>query len=124
MFLWRSRSATHSVSTSVSTSVAPSTTASNTFLSEKYPQPLAPAALTEAVAAAAAEQTKEKVEEEKKKSKPWKILGWSWTSSKQDNTDIEKGPAGPSPRPIRLFAPVYGGLGAALSICTFSVCFV
>lgn len=106
------------MSTSVSTSVAPSTTASNTFLNEKLPQPPAPTALTEAVAAAAAEQAKENAEENKK-SKPWKILGWSWTSSKEDTVDLEKGPSGPSPRPIRLFAPIYGGLGAGLSICEF-----
>ncbi|OJT11702.1 hypothetical protein TRAPUB_11764 [Trametes pubescens] len=33
-----------------------------------------------------------------------------------DKDDIEKTAEGPSPRPIRLFAPVYNGLGVALSI--------
>lgn len=31
--------------------------------------------------------------------------------------DVEKSADGPSARPIRLFAPFYGGLAAALSVC-------
>lgn len=40
-----------------------------------------------------------------------------------DKDDIEKTAEGPSPRPIRLFAPVYNGLGVALSICEFALPF-
>jgi hypothetical protein len=56
-----------------------------------------------------------------KKIKGW--FGWSWklsSSGPRDTTgDVEKGGAAKDPRPIRLFAPFYGGLGAALSICEF-----
>ena len=41
-------------------------------------------------------------------------LGY-WVTDKED---VEKTAEGPSPRPIRLFAPVYNGLGIAMSICT------
>ena len=34
-----------------------------------------------------------------------------------DSDDVEKTAQGPSDRPVRLFAPVYGGVAAALSIC-------
>lgn len=37
-----------------------------------------------------------------------------------DSDDVEKTAQGPSDRPIRLFAPVYGGIAAALSICRSS----
>lgn len=40
-----------------------------------------------------------------------------------DKDDIEKTAEGPSPRPIRLFAPVYNGLGVALSICELALPF-
>lgn len=123
-YLWRSRTATHSVSNSLATSVAPSTTASNTNLNEKYPLPPPPAATAVSEAVTAATSAEKKKGDEKKKSRPWKILGWSWTTSKTDNADLEKGPSGPAPRPIRLLAPVYGGLGAGLSICQCRSTFV
>ena len=34
-----------------------------------------------------------------------------------DKSDVEKTADGPSPRPVRLYAPVYNGLGVAMSIC-------
>jgi hypothetical protein len=36
-----------------------------------------------------------------------------------DVGDVEKAPIGKTPRPIRLLAPLYGGLGAALALCKF-----
>jgi hypothetical protein len=57
-----------------------------------------------------------------KKSK----FGWSWKLSSSPpaaNTDgilkgdAEKGTVPKDPRPIRLFAPFYGGVGAAFSVC-------
>jgi hypothetical protein len=37
----------------------------------------------------------------------------------RDVGDVEKAPIWKTPRPIRLLAPLYGGLGAALAICEF-----
>lgn len=48
-----------------------------------------------------------------KRKKPLFGLGY-WFS---DSDDVEKTAQGPSDRPVRLFAPVYGGVAAALSIC-------
>ena len=42
---------------------------------------------------------------------------------KAEASDLEKTAEGPSARPMRMFAPVYCGLGAALSICEPSVSF-
>lgn len=54
---------------------------------------------------------------EKKKASPKSMrrcgLGY-WFS---DQTDVEKAADGPSARPIRLFAPFYGGIAAGLSFC-------
>ena len=45
----------------------------------------------------------------------WRVTGSSNKAGEQGKSgDIEN--VGPEPRPIRLFAPIYGGLGAALSI--------
>ena len=45
----------------------------------------------------------------------WRVTGSSNKAAEQGKSgDIEN--VGPEPRPIRLFAPIYGGLGAALSI--------
>ena len=58
---------------------------------------------------------------------------WSWKPSPppdRKKTEAraeeasEKGAVSKNPRPIRLFASVYGGLGVALSICQFSVLFL
>ncbi|KAF9448412.1 hypothetical protein P691DRAFT_759933 [Macrolepiota fuliginosa MF-IS2] len=105
--LWNLRNS-HSMSASIATSVIPSTTASNANLT--HPSPF-PGVVTAAIS------TLKGNEKEEKKSKPWKIFGWSWTSSKADGqTDLEKGGNGLAPRPIRLFAPMYGGLGLGLAI--------
>ncbi|EJF59433.1 hypothetical protein DICSQDRAFT_181943 [Dichomitus squalens LYAD-421 SS1] len=47
---------------------------------------------------------------------PKKTRFWGLSYFVAERSDIEKIADGPSPRPIRLFAPVYDGLGAALSI--------
>ncbi len=39
-----------------------------------------------------------------------------------DKGDVEKTADGPSPRPIRLLAPIYNGLGVAMSICELLAC--
>ena len=118
--IWRSRNqATASIITSVSNSSVPSTTASNINLNEK-----ASAQTSVVVAATAALAEKETVETieavvvpatpEKKKSR------WGWKLAKKSTpappVDPEKGST-PQTRPIRLFAPLYGGLGVGLSIC-------
>ena len=48
-------------------------------------------------------------------------FGWRTTvqeAKEKRRQDVEKAD-GKEPRPIRLFAPIYGGLGCALSICEF-----
>lgn len=119
--VWRSRNqATASIITSVSNSSVPSTTASNVNLNEKASAQTS-VVVAEAAAATAALVGKETVEPavvpaapEKKKSR------WGWRLSKKSApappVDPEKGST-PQPRPIRLFAPLYGGLGVGLSIC-------
>ena len=109
--VWRSRLiASPSVTTSDSTPI-PSTTGSNVNLNEKATAArvavtVAEAAVVTAATAAAAP-----------KKRFW---GWGRLSSKKtsspDTPDPEKGSIHP-PRPIRLLAPLYGGLGAALSLC-------
>jgi hypothetical protein len=115
-YLWRSKGSLHSASISVATSIAPSTAGSNTNLNEKYISPPTPELVAGAVAAASLHK-KAEAGEEAKKSKSWKIFGWSWTTSKADGADLEKGSDIPSPRPIRLLAPSYAGFSAGLSIC-------
>jgi len=97
--VWKHRSAW----TSLASSVAASTTGSDVNLNEKTRQQ--PMIDEKEVA----ELTKEKV---KPKKRSCGIFGY-WVSNKED---AEKTAEGPSHRPIRLFAPVYSGLGAALSI--------
>ncbi|KAF7760728.1 CAZyme family GT2 [Agaricus bisporus var. burnettii] len=110
-YIWDSRPISHSVSTSIVTSIAPSTATSKVNLNEKYLSP-PPLPLSEAVAVVASQTKKE----DEKKARPWKFLGWSWTTSRTRDADVEKGPIGPAPRPIRLLAPFYGGAAAALSL--------
>lgn len=91
---------------SLASSAAPSTTGSAVNLAEKYKTP----AVDEKEVAAIA---KEKEKPKKKK----RSCGFGyWVSAKED---VEKTAEGPSIRPVRLFAPVYNGLGAALSICMY-----
>lgn len=68
-----------------------------------------------------------------KASSKWKsFFGWRATKnsvqakhkeSEKKNGDLEKGGSKKSKRPIRLFTPVYGGLGAGLSLCELNFYF-
>jgi hypothetical protein len=59
---------------------------------------------------------------------PSKRKWWSWkaslNSASVERGDVEKGTPGKKPRPTRLFAPIYGGLGAALSLCALNCIFL
>ena len=113
--VWRFRPPAPSIVTSTTNSVTPSTTGSNVNLNEKAPTaqtPVTDAAVAEVLATkeipAAVDET------------PASHSKWSWRLSKKRpsapvSDDVEKGPAGRETRPIRLFAPVYGGLGLGLS---------
>ncbi|KAJ8457048.1 hypothetical protein ONZ45_g18470 [Pleurotus djamor] len=108
--VWRSRPMAQSSSSSAVTSVSPSTTASNVNLSEKSNAAIV--AVSEAAAQAAlAEKERPKVE-----TSSWK---WGWKLSPIAKNpapgDLEKG-SSRSSRPIRLLAPMYSGLGVALSM--------
>ncbi len=48
---------------------------------------------------------------------PKKPRFWGMSYFVANKGDVEKIADGPSPRPIRLFAPFYNGFGVALSIC-------
>ncbi|KAJ7479671.1 glycosyl transferase family group 2-domain-containing protein [Mycena latifolia] len=112
--VWRARTTTGSASIitsgSVTVSVAPSTTASDVNLTEKPHAPMP------SVADAAAAVVQSEKDRPKPKSK------WSWKLGKKaastpSQRDPEKGSSsGREARPIRLFAPLYGGLGAGLSL--------
>ncbi|KAI0707461.1 glycosyl transferase family group 2-domain-containing protein [Cerioporus squamosus] len=97
--VWNRRSAF----VSLPSTAAPSTTASDVNLTEK-----AHAASTDKEAIVLAPK------EIKAPNKPrgCNIFGY-WRA---DATDLEKTAEGPSARPVRMFAPVYCGLGAALSL--------
>lgn len=105
--VWRCRP-TPTTSSIVPSSGAPSIIGgSNVNLTEKHSQPIVDAAT------AVLEAT------EKAKPKPKKRGCWGWGGQKDvpasGAADPEK--AGPQPRPVRLFAPFYGGLGLGLSVC-------
>ncbi|KIM44070.1 hypothetical protein M413DRAFT_443129 [Hebeloma cylindrosporum] len=130
--VWKTRhhGPTSSIITSASNSSVPSTTASNVNLVEKV-SPVTRASVTVASAAAATAALAEKEQStvasatavanlpapSLKKSKGW---GWGWKlSSKKtrvETSDPEKDPSGRQARPIRLFAPLYNGLGVGLSL--------
>lgn len=122
--VWRSRPTNVSIVTSTTTSIAPSTTASNVNLTEKPTR--APITVTDAVAAVALAE-KEALPKVQPEAEPTsKKSKWSWKLSKKRptktvSTDLEKGASltGREARPIRLFAPVYGGFGLGLAICEF-----
>ncbi|TCD64806.1 hypothetical protein EIP91_003618 [Steccherinum ochraceum] len=92
---------------SLQSSVAPSTTgsASDVNLAEKTKETV----VNEKEVAAIVEK-KNRQPEKKKRS----LFGLGYFFSDQD--DVEKSADGPSERPMRLFAPFYGGIAAALSI--------
>ncbi|KAF8882968.1 glycosyl transferase family group 2-domain-containing protein [Infundibulicybe gibba] len=107
--VWHTRpNGAASIATSAVTSAAPSTAASNVNLSEK--PPFASTAVIQAAANAAL------IAEPPKKKRFW---NWGWKVSPKktpSSTDPEKGTPERSVRPIRLFAPMYGGLGAGLAV--------
>jgi phosphate/sulfate permease len=113
--VWRSRPPPpSSIMTSTTNSVAPSATASNVNLTEKSAMPTTVTAAEFAAALGGTDVPR--VVDEPPPSK-WK---WNWRLSKKrpskaTSGDVEKGPAARTARPIRLFAPVYGGLGLGLS---------
>jgi hypothetical protein len=115
--VWRSRLVT---SPSVTTSDSPvtSTTASNVNLNEKAASARVSVTVTQAAVATAAFTPLATAAVPKKSF--WG-LGWRLSSKKpsSDATDPEKGCTRP-PRAIRLFAPLYGGLGCGLSFCMFT----
>lgn len=100
--VWTRRSAF----TSVASSAAPSTFGSDVNLNEK-----ARAVVTEKEAVVPAPK-----ERAAPKKRSCALFGY-W---KADASDLEKTAEGPSARPTRLFAPVYCGLGAGLSLCACS----
>ena len=110
--VWNRRAA---FSSSLASSAAPSTFGSDVNLTEK---PRGTGAEKEKDSAAAAVVPAPKdPRAPPTKSRACGFLGY-W---KADASDLEKTAEGPSARPTRLFAPVYCGLGAALSLCA---CFV
>ena len=117
--VWRSRLVTSpSVTTSDSTPVT-STTASNVNLNEKATAARVSVTVTEAAVATAALTPHATAAAPKKNF--WG-LGWRLSSKKPSSgvTDPEKAST-PPPRSIRLFAPLYGGLGSGLSICKLKI---
>ena len=116
--VWRSRLVTSpSVTTSDSTPVT-STTASNVNLNEKATAARVSVTVAEAAVATAALTPLGTAAAPKKKF--WG-LGWRLSTKEPSAgaTDPEKAST-PPPRAIRLFAPLYGGLGSGLSICKFT----
>ena len=112
--IWRARptTAASSVVGTNASSVSPSVMGSNINLTEKLRRP--------------GEVTPEPAATEKEKvsppSPPPRKRGfWSWKLSEKKSppskSDEENATPGPQVRPIRLFAPAYNGLGAALSLC-------
>ncbi|KAL7277979.1 hypothetical protein ACG7TL_007932 [Trametes sanguinea] len=98
--VWKLRSG----GTSISSIILPSSnTSSDVNLNEKAPEEVS----TKETSAPPQEPPKAK-----KKKRRCGALGY-WIT---DKDDVEKNAEGPSPRPVRLFAPVYNGLGVAMSL--------
>ena len=114
--VWRNRHLTIGTpSVTTSNSGAPSTTGSYDNLNEKERD--VSAQVTDAAATVALAE-KEKVVPRTAWSFGWKLSGKAEDKGKEGESDPEKGQA-IKPRPIRYFAPVYGGLGMGLAICEF-----
>ncbi|KAF8151650.1 glycosyl transferase family group 2-domain-containing protein [Crassisporium funariophilum] len=116
--VWRERhTTTPSVITSVSNSSYPSTTTSKVNLNEKA---TTRASVTVAEAAVATAALAEKETNTTAPTAARTFWGWKLSSKKDTSSktasDPEKGSPGSRPRPIRLFAPLYGGLGLGLSL--------
>jgi hypothetical protein len=112
--VWRTRPPAPSIVTTTTNSVNPSTTGSNVNLNEKTP--ITP--VTDAAVAVVLAGKEIPGAADEPPASTWK---WSWRLSKKRpsaviSDDLEKGSAGREARPIRLFAPVYGGLGLGLSV--------
>jgi len=112
-YVWRSREKIHSASTSVATSVAPSTTALNMNLNDPQSSSFPSAGAGAVTVDSPPEQTKPQ------KSRTCKILDWRRATSRTNEADPEKGADALALRPMRLLAPIYGGLAAALSLCMY-----
>jgi hypothetical protein len=110
--VWRSRVALSVISSGAPSSISPAS-GSYVNLNEKTKE------TTSATVLAVVQDREKKPKPAKKK---W---GFSYFKSARKTElpegeagDVEKGTTGfKSHRPIRLWAPLYGGLGAALSIC-------
>jgi hypothetical protein len=106
--VWRFKANTASASVITSSTgvvtTPPSATASITGLNEKA---------VDAAAELALERKEAPAKAKAKKSRG--CWGWKLSSSAANSRDPEK--AAPATRPARMLAPVYVGLGAALSIC-------
>lgn len=102
--VWKRRSAF----ASLASSIAPSTAPSDVNLNEKSDTAL--------VTEKAAVIPTPKVLPTPPKKRSCGLGYW-----KADASDLEKTAEGPSSRPMRMFAPVYCGLGAALSLCKSSL---
>ncbi|KAH9918350.1 glycosyl transferase family group 2-domain-containing protein [Epithele typhae] len=100
--VWNRRSANISIASA--DDLAASTGASDATLKEKASQ----SAETKEVAGAAEGAAA-------RAQKPKKKRFWGLAYFVTDKDDVEKTAVGPSPRPVRLFAPFYNGLGVALS---------
>lgn len=118
--VWRNRHLTIGTPSVTTASGVNSTTGSYDNLNEK---PVtthtrdASAKVTDAAAAIALAE-KEKLAPRTRWNFGWKLSAKKENEEKADeDSDAEKG-ATPKPRPIRYFAPIYGGLGMGLSICT------
>ena len=107
--VWRHRgvpSSSSGLTSGAASIVAPSSAPSDINLTEKVPTN------SEAV-------TDPTGPKETPKKSRW---NWSWKLQKKNpaaNSDVEKGTK--QQRPIRLYAPFYGGFGAALSLCKSSL---
>ncbi|KAJ7583871.1 glycosyl transferase family group 2-domain-containing protein [Mycena floridula] len=115
--VWRHRRAIGAASfitSTTTTSVSPSTTASDVNLAEKPKH--ASLSASEAVAALAREGLVEV--NDPPASEPKSTSKWTWRLSKrpQGSRDLEKGSEPGAARPMRMFAPVYSGFAAAMSI--------
>ena len=115
--VWRTRTheQTPSLLTSASNSSYPSATASNVNLAEK---PRGSVTVAEAAAATAVLAEREKTTVSTSPAK--KFWGWGWKLSSEKSSKGASDPEKASSRqarPIRLFAPLYGGLGSGLALC-------
>ncbi|KAJ7850100.1 glycosyl transferase family group 2-domain-containing protein [Mycena leptocephala] len=107
---------TASATASVAPSTSASTTASDVNLASTDPGKMASVAEAAAV-----------IQSQSEKATAKKGWGWSWKLSSKKSASATKGgdpekganavsETGREARPIRLFAPIYGGLGAGLSV--------